>query len=68
MKNLGMWLMIFGFGSIGLHFMGLEFRLLMWVDNWGENVGWAIRAALAVSGVVLFFLGSRQTQAAQKSA
>jgi hypothetical protein len=62
MKQLGTWLMIFGLGSIALNFLGLEFTLLMWIDNWGPTVGWGIRAGLAAVGAVLFFLGMRQTQ------
>lgn len=67
MKNLGMWLMIFGFGSMALYFVGFEFKLLMWIDNWGPAVGWAIRAGLAAVGAVLFFLGMRQEPQAQKA-
>lgn len=68
MKNVGVWLMVFGFGSIALNFMGMEFRILMWIDNWGPAVGWGIRAALAIVGVVLFVLGSRQMEQTQKAA
>jgi len=65
MKRVGVWLMVFGFGSMVLNFFGMEFKILMWVDNWGEMVGWGIRGAVAVTGVVLFVLGMReQTQAA----
>ncbi len=62
MKSVGMWMMIFGFGSMALYFFGLEFKLLMWIDNWGPTVGWGIRSGLAVIGGVLFFLGMRQTE------
>ena len=65
MKKVGIWFMVFGFGSIALNFFGMEFRLLMWVDSWGPMVGWAIRIAIAVAGVVMFALGMReQPQAA----
>jgi len=65
MKSAGVWLMIFGLGSIALNFLGMEFRILMWIDSWGPTVGWAIRAGLAATGVVLFVLGSRQAQASK---
>ncbi len=68
MKSAGVWLMVFGFGSIVLNFLGFEFRILSWVDSWGASVGWGIRGALAVVGVVLFFLASRGAQAQQKAA
>ena len=35
--------------------MGYEFKLLMWVDNWGEAVGWGIRGAFVVIGGALMF-------------
>lgn len=62
MKNIGTTLLILGVGSIALNFFNYEFRLLMWVDNWGETVGWAIRGAVIVAGAGLFFLGSRADQ------
>lgn len=68
MKKTGIWLMVFGFGSMALHFVGMQFTVLMWIDNWGPAVAWAIRAALAVAGVVLFVLGGRQAQPAGKTA
>jgi hypothetical protein len=75
MKTLGIWLIIFGLGLLALNFMGLEFKLLMWIDNWGRGTGIAIRAGMLAVGVVLFFLGLRQESAkpaaapeAQKSA
>lgn len=69
MKNAGVWLMIFGFGSMALNFLGMEFQILMWIDSWGETVGWGIRAALAATGVVLYVLGMReQASSAGKTA
>ena len=69
MKSAGMWLAIFGFGSMALNFLGYEFTILMWIDTWGPEVGWGIRAALAATGVVMFVLGSRQAaQPARKTA
>lgn len=63
MRQAAVLLMVFGFGSMGLNLVGMEFRLLGWVDTWGPTVGWAIRAALAVVGVVLFFVDRRQQAA-----
>jgi hypothetical protein len=65
MKQAGIWLMVFGIGSVVLNFLGMEFKLLMWIDTWGMEIGWAIRAGLAVVGVALFFIGSRQESAKQ---
>ena len=53
MKQIGIYLLIAGIGSILLNQVGLEFRLLSWIDNWGPNVGWGIRLGAIVIG---FFL------------
>ncbi len=68
MKSIGVWLMIFGFGSMALNLLGREFVILSWIDGWGTTVGWGIRGALAVVGAVLFVLASRGAQTQQKAA
>ena len=62
MKQIGIYLMIAGIGSIVLNQFGYEFSLLMWIDNWGESVAWAIRGGAIVVGGVLFFLGMKEEQ------
>lgn len=57
MKQFGLYMMIFGVGSIVLNLVGYEFTILMWIDNWGTGVGWGIRAALIGVGAAMFFLG-----------
>jgi len=47
---------IAGLASIVLHFMDMNLRILMWIDMWGETIGWLIRGALLVGGAALFFL------------
>ena len=64
MKKLGGYLLFFGIGSILLNFIHMQFILLSWVDTWGVSTGWAIRIGLIVLGAVLFFIGSRQQNAA----
>lgn len=56
MKSFGSLLLFFGIGSIVLNFVGYEFTLLGWIDNWGETVGWAIRGGMIVLGGALYFL------------
>lgn len=56
MKSLGSLLLLLGIGSIVLNLVGYEFKLLMWIDNWGETVGWAIRGAMIVVGGAIYFL------------
>ncbi len=60
MRSLGYLLLLLGGGSFILHSMGREFRLLQWVDNWGESTGNMIRIAAAVIGAVLLFLSFRK--------
>ena len=57
MRQFGIYVLIFGAGSMLLNLFGYEFRLLSWIDNWGEGVGWGIRIGLIVLGAILFFLG-----------
>lgn len=56
MKSIGSLLLFLGIGSIVLNIVGYEFRLLGWIDNWGETVGWAIRGGMIVLGGALYFL------------
>lgn len=58
MRQLGAILAIFGLGSFVLNMMGLEFSLLMWIDNWGTTAGTGIRFGMIALGAVLFFMGS----------
>ncbi len=62
MKNIGSMLLFFGVGSIVLGFFGYDFRLVSWVDMWGETTGWAIRGGVIAAGAGLFFLGWRADQ------
>ena len=62
MKNLGGTLLFLGVGTVVLNFLGYEFAILSWIDNWGETVGWAIRGGLILAGGILFFLGWRGEQ------
>jgi len=60
MQNIGFYLVIFGAGSILFNLFGYEFSILMWIDNWGETVGWAIRGSAIVIGAILWMLGRNQ--------
>lgn len=63
MRTIGIYLIIAGAGSILLNMIGFEFKLLMWIDNWGPTVGWAIRGGAIVVGAILFFLGKPEMEA-----
>jgi len=63
MRTIGIYLMIAGIGSIALNQFGYEFSLLMWIENWGENTGWAIKIGAVVAGAAMFFMGGKASQA-----
>jgi len=65
MKSMGWLLVILGAGSFVLNLIGMEFRYLMWIDNWGVEVGWAIRGALILVGGALLFFGMKSESAAE---
>lgn len=62
MRNLGSLLLLLGIGAIALNFIGMQFRILSWIDNWGMEAGWSIRAALIVVGAIFFVLGGRSKE------
>lgn len=43
-----------GAGSFVLNLISMEFKLLMWIDLWGPNVGLAIRLGLMALGGALW--------------
>lgn len=63
MKSIGILLFILGAGSFVLNQLGMEFKLLGWIDNWGDTTGLAIRIGLIVVGGALFLIGRRQASA-----
>ena len=65
MKNIGGTLFFFGFGSIVLFFLNMEFILLAWIEMWGPSVAWVIRGALAIVGGILWLIGRKQEEAAE---
>lgn len=56
MKSLGMYMALAGIISIALNFMERNLSILMWIDMWGETIGWAIRIGLIVVGGALFLM------------
>ena len=63
MKAFGGLLFFLGAGSLLLNLLGMEFKLLGWIDQWGTTPGLALRAGLMVVGAALWFYGRRQAAA-----
>lgn len=56
MRQFGVYFIIAGIGSILLSLFDMNFRLLMWIDMWGEAIGWAIRIGfIAIGAAILMF-------------
>ena len=45
-----------GLVSIVLNLVGYNLRILMWIDLWGDALGWVIRGGLHVGGAAAYFL------------
>jgi len=43
--------------------VGMVHLLLVWVDNWGPGVGWAIRIGVMAAGALLVALSYRRKKA-----
>lgn len=63
MKSIGILLFVLGAGSFVLNQLGMEFKLLTWIDNWGDTTGLAIRVGLIVVGGALYLIARRQAPA-----
>lgn len=53
MKSFGVTLLALGLGSFVLNYFGYEFKMLSWVDEWGESTGLLIRVACACLGAAI---------------
>lgn len=65
MQGFGGLLFFLGIGSFVLKYMGREFTLLMWVDNWGRTVGNVIRIAMILVGAILWFIAMQANKAGE---
>ncbi len=59
MKSWGFFLIIMAVLSVILPRMGLQFIILVWIDNWGTTIGWVIRAVLLITGIGLVVADGR---------
>jgi len=55
-KKAGPVLIGVGLLSILLSLVGLNLRILVWIDAWGAGVGWALRGGVVALGVAFVLL------------
>ena len=67
-QGIGGTIALAGVASIVLNFINFNLRILMWIDAWGDGVGWAIRVGLVLLGAAIYaagaFLGKEEPAAA----
>ena len=56
MKQIGWFFILLGMGTIALGQIGREFAFLDWIDQWGVEAGWILKAAPVALGVALLLL------------
>ncbi len=61
MSKIGSAIAILGVASIVLYFLDYNLKILMWIDNWGDTMGWIIRVGLVVIGLALMVFGKPKT-------
>ncbi|MBP7901753.1 MAG: hypothetical protein KA015_02935 [Spirochaetes bacterium] len=59
MSSAGVFLLLLGIASIVMNFIGFVPKILVWIDMWGETIGWAIRIGIVVLGAVLFIASKK---------
>ncbi|MBP8083678.1 MAG: hypothetical protein KBH06_14850 [Spirochaetes bacterium] len=59
MSSAGGFLFLLGIASIVMYFIGFVPKILIWIDMWGETIGWAIRIGITVLGGLLFLVSTK---------
>lgn len=54
LQYVGGFLVSAGVFSIILYFIDYNLSILIWIDLWGETVGWIIRGGITLLGAVLW--------------
>jgi len=62
MKLIGTTLLLFGLGPMFLDMVGREIVFLVWIDQWGPEIGWALKAAMIAIGAVLLMPSESKTE------
>ncbi|MEL7543851.1 MAG: hypothetical protein AAGJ70_08760 [Pseudomonadota bacterium] len=63
MHTLAGALLLFGFGSFGLQFFDVQLDALSWMDQWGIEIGWGLRAGLIIFGALTLLWAQRLADA-----
>jgi hypothetical protein len=59
LSKLSIFLILAGLISSVLYLAHMNLRILMWIDEWGPDVGWMIRGGILAAGVALWVLSGR---------
>ena len=62
MRGWGVVLIVLAIASYFLPRVGIQFFVLMWIDNWGATNGLLIRVGMVVLGLVLVAASFRRGQ------
>lgn len=65
MKSFGSALVYLGVWAIILNFFNFVPKVLVWIYEWGEGPAWGIKIGVIVVGGLLWWLGRRQSPAAE---
>ena len=63
MKGFGIFLIIATIVSAVLPFLGRQLVIFAWIDSWGTMIGWVIRGALILLGIILLIAGGKREAA-----
>ena len=58
-SSAGGFLFLLGIASIVMYFIGFVPKILVWIDMWGETIGWVIRIGITVLGGLLFLVSTK---------
>ena len=66
MRILGILLLLFGVGTLVVHFMEIQVDQLAWIGNWGDEAAWGIRGGATLLGLILLMAGGKKKDGKKK--
>lgn len=57
MRFFGAFIAVVGLLSSAVHFLGMNFMFLNWINNWGSGVAWGIRGGIILLGLIMYIAG-----------